>query len=138
MVRALLLSPHANPSPIPAPEGFAEADVAYPGVHTLDLFPRPVKGQPPLDPRSDYGFRIHWGVMPPGGAPVEAATGKKRELMKVPVTGDDLPHSRWTRRRKERFDFNGDSGKTAYFCICYENSKGEAGRWGPMFSAVIP
>jgi hypothetical protein len=69
---------------------------------------------------------------------VEAATGSRRELMKVPVTGKDLPHSRWTRRRKERFDFDGDSGKTAYFCVCYENGKGEAGEFGPMFHAVIP
>jgi hypothetical protein len=75
--------------------------------------------------------------MPPGGATVEAATGEKRELMRPPVSGKELPHSRWTRRRKERFSFDGDSGKTVYFCIRYENSKGEAGEFGPIFSAVI-
>jgi hypothetical protein len=37
-----------------------------------------------------------------------------------------------------RFNFPGDSGKTAYFCIRYENAKGDTGDWGPVFSAVIP
>jgi hypothetical protein len=91
-----------------------------------------------LDTRGDWGYRIYYGVMPPGGATVEAATGVKRELMKVPLTGDELPHSRWTRRRKERLDFHGDGGKTAYFCIRYENVKGEYGPWGPVFQANIP
>jgi hypothetical protein len=27
---------------------------------------------------------------------------------------------------------------TAWFCARYENSKGEAGEWGPVVSAVIP
>ena len=30
------------------------------------------------------------------------------------------------------------SGKTVYFCVRYENAKGEPGPWGPIFSAVIP
>jgi hypothetical protein len=54
------------------------------------------------------------------------ATGAKRELLKVPVLGEELPHSCFTRRRKERFDFLQDnSGKTVYICICFENSKGD-------------
>jgi hypothetical protein len=40
---------------------------------------------------------------------------------------------------KEVFDFPAeDSGKTACFCVRYENAKGESGPWGPLFSAVIP
>ena len=127
-----------NPSPVPPPAGFAEADVSYPGVGALELHCRPVAGQAPLDPRSDYGYRVYYGVLPPGGATTEAATGPKRELVKAPLTGADLPHSQWVRRKKERFYFNGDSGKTAYFCIQYENSKGDVGPWGPLFQAVIP
>jgi hypothetical protein len=63
---------------------------------------------------------------------------ERRELMRPPTSGKELPHSRWMRRRRERFSFDGDSGKTVYFCIHYENSKGEAGEFGPIFSAVIP
>ena len=136
---SLGLKPHDSPpTPVPKPDGFAEADVSYPGVGALELHCRPVAGQPPLDQKSDYGYRVYFGVMPHGGASVEAATGQKRELIKAPDTGADLPHSQWVRRRKERFYFSGDSGKTAWFCIRYENGKGETGPWGPLFSAIIP
>jgi hypothetical protein len=133
---SLGLRPRKDRSPVPPPQDFPEADISYPGVHTLELHPRPVAGSPTLNPRS--GYRIYWGILPHGGATVEAATGEKRELMKPPTSGKELPHSRWTRRRKERFSFDGDSGKTVYFCIRYENSKGESGEFGPIFPAVIP
>lgn len=128
-----------TPSPVPPPTAQAEADISRPGVHLLELHLRPVTGSPPDPHRADYGYRIYWGILPPGGAPVEAATGAKRELMQAPASGNDLPHSKFTRRKKELFDFaQEDSGKTVYFCIRYENAKGEPGPWGPMFSSVIP
>ncbi|MDR1903924.1 MAG: hypothetical protein LBQ88_16775 [Treponema sp.] len=138
----LLDAPDTTKSPVPPPTGFPVGTVRNPGPGVVEVYAGPMEGQPPLDPRSNYGFRIYFGVMPPGGggASVEAATGAKRELMKIPATGDDLSHSRWTRRRKERFDFHGDAGKTVYFCIRYENSKGGEegeGPWGPMFSAIV-
>ena len=126
-------------TPVPPPSGQAEADISRPGVHLLELHFRPVAGSPPDPRRADYGYRIYWGILPPGGAAVEAATGGKRELMKAPASGDELPHSKFTRRKKELFDFaQEDSGKTVYFCIRYENAKGESGPWGPIFSSVIP
>jgi hypothetical protein len=92
-----------------------------------------------VDPRADYGYRIYWGILPPGGASVEQAAGPRRYLMKAPITGSDLPNSRFTKRKKELFDFPADdSGKTVCFCIRLENSKGDAGPWGAVFSAIIP
>jgi hypothetical protein len=35
------------------------------------------------------------------------------------------------------YGFTGKSGNTAYFCLHYKNSKGEAGPFGPALSAVI-
>ncbi|MDR0376094.1 MAG: hypothetical protein LBH85_10330 [Treponema sp.] len=126
-------------TPVPPPAAQAEADISRPGVHLLDLHLRPAAGSPPDPHRSDYGHRVYYGVLPPGGASGEAATGAKRELSKAPGSGDDLPHSRFTRRKKELFDFPAeDSGKTVYFCVRYENAKGEPGPWGPMFSSIIP
>ena len=130
--------PDTVSTPVPPPEGFPEADVSYPGVGVLTLHPRPVKGQPPLDDRSEYGYRIFWGAYPPGGATVEQATGKLRLLMKPPATGDDLPKSEWTRRHKENIDFHECRGHTVYFCVRYENPKGDYGPWGPMFTAIVP
>jgi hypothetical protein len=53
-------------------------------------------------------------------------------------TAKKLPYSVWPRKRKERFDFEGESGNTVYFCLRYENGKGEVGPFGPVLSAVIP
>jgi hypothetical protein len=56
------------------------------------------------------------------------------ELLKAPVS-----HSRFTCCQSFIFDSEqSDSGKTVYFCIRFENAKGEPGPWGPMLSAVIP
>jgi len=136
---ALGLRPHdTTATPIPAPMGQATVDVSYPGVSRLRLQMHDVD-KAPRDPRADYGFRIYFGILPPGGASVEDATGGARYLMKPVMLGKDLPHSQFTRRRRIIMDFpQEDSGKTAYFCIRYENAKGEQGPWGPMVSAVIP
>jgi hypothetical protein len=123
---------------VPAPTGFAEADVRYPGPGVLELRCRAVEGQPALDLRGDYGYRVYWGVYPPGGAAVDLAVGPRRLLMTPPSVGDTLPHSTWTRRKRERLDFHEDRGSTVYFCIRYENAKGQTGPWGPLFSAIIP
>jgi hypothetical protein len=128
-----------KPTPIPVPLAQAVAEISYLGAHQLQLH---LHREPdsPLDPHgSDYGYRIYSGVSPPGGASQEDALGEKRELMHVPLTGKELPHSRFTRRHIEIFDFEPeDSDKIVYFCVRYENAKGEAGPWGPLFHAVIP
>ncbi|MDR3197090.1 MAG: hypothetical protein LBU34_04395 [Planctomycetaceae bacterium] len=137
---ALQLKPkNTTPTPIPPPAEQAEADISRPGQHQLLLHLRAVANFTPSSYRSDYGFRIYFGVYPHGGATVEAATGTKRELVKIPVSGEELPHSRLTRRKRELFDFpQEDSGKTVYFAVRFENAKGELGPWGPIFAAVIP
>jgi methyl-accepting chemotaxis protein len=132
-----LKSKDTNRSPVSSPTSRAEADVSRSGVHQLELHLRPASGSPPDSRRSDYGYRIYYGVLPPRGAPVD--TEAKRELIQVPTTGNDLPFSKFTRRQKEVFDFmQEDNGKTAYFCVRYENAKGEPGPWGGIFSSVIP
>jgi hypothetical protein len=137
---ALQLKPKdTTRTPIPPPVAMAEADITRPAVHTLELHFRPRADAPPDPHHADYGVRIYYGVRPPGGANIEMALGPQRELVNPPINGDELPHSRFTRRRRERFDFNQtDSGKMAYFCLRYENAKGQPGPWGPLFSAVIP
>ncbi|GHU24515.1 hypothetical protein FACS1894172_06520 [Spirochaetia bacterium] len=129
----------SNPTPVPPPTTQAEADISRPGVHLLELHLHSVKGSVSDSRRSDYAFHIWYGIMPPGGATIERATGVKRELIKAPVSGEELPHSRLTHRKKELFDFAAeDSGKMVYFCIRYENAKGEPGPWGPLIQSVIP
>jgi hypothetical protein len=125
-------------TPVAVPTGQAEADVTYPGPNLLMLRLRHIEGTL-TDPRADYGYRIYYGILPHGGATAEEAAGIHHYLMKPPVSGEELPNSTFTRRKKELMDLPAvDSGKTAYFCIRYENAKGKKGPWGPVFSAVIP
>jgi hypothetical protein len=120
------------PTPIPAPEVQAEADLTFPGVHMVELRNIRAVGAPIPDSRSDYGVRIYYGFSGP-------ATEKYRfRITGTPRTGEDLPYSVFTKRKKERFDFDGESGNTVYFCLRYENPTGKPGPFGPMMSAVIP
>jgi hypothetical protein len=128
-----------RPTPVPPPTAQAEADITYPAAHTLELRLRPVADTAVDAHRGNHGFRIHYGILPPGGATLEAAAGPRRDLLKPPTSGDELPHSRFTRRARERMNFaQEERGKTLYFCVRYENAKGEPGPWGPILSAVIP
>jgi hypothetical protein len=124
-----------TPTAVPRPTAQPGADITYPGRHLLELRKiRPVAGGGD-DLRSDWGVRIFWGVMG------EATAKDTFRLSVTPVTGDDLPHSTFTKRKKYRFDFDGDSGKTVWFSLRYENEKGGRdgeGPFGPLFSAVIP
>jgi hypothetical protein len=124
-------------TPIPRPQAQTEADVVYPGKHLLELARiRPVAGtMSDEEAKAEFGVRIFWGVIGP------ATEKDKFRLSAPPETGGDLPHSTFTHRKKYRFDFDGDSGKTVYFCLRYENQKGGKdgeGPFGSMMSAIIP
>jgi hypothetical protein len=123
----------APPASIPVPESQAEADLIFPGIHLVELIRiRPVKGGTAPEARSNYGVRIYYGLSgPPSGAFRFRLTGE-------PKSGRDLPYSLFTRRKKERVDFDGESGNKVYFCLRYENPRGQAGPFGPILSAVIP
>jgi hypothetical protein len=112
----LLNKPDTSSSEIPLPNAQPTADLSFPGIHLVELSNiRPLSGTPP-DPRADYGVRIHWGL---SGEPTE------------------MNRFRVTRRRKERFDFDGESGNRVYFCLKYENPSGKEGSFGPILSASI-
>jgi hypothetical protein len=118
-------------TPVPAPTSQPEGIIVYPGVGLVRITKIQMAGGK-LDRRSDYGVRIYYGVL---AAP---AAHDKFRLSAPPKTGDDLPHSVFTRKKSHLFDFAGDSGNAVYFCMRYENSKGEAGPWGPVMETHIP
>jgi hypothetical protein len=129
-------------APVPRPGAQAEGDIVYPGKHLLEIVKiRPVAGtMSGEEAKAEFGVRIFWGILGPSPAGSTGATGKFR-LAAPPLTGSDLPHSHFTHRKKYRFDFEGESGNTAYFCLRYENQKGGKdgeGPFGPIFSAIIP
>ncbi|MDR2928186.1 MAG: hypothetical protein LBV41_08325 [Cytophagaceae bacterium] len=111
-------------TPVGDPQGQPKAGITYPGRAQLQLHVQHVEGTP-SDARANYGCRIYYGVFDAG--------------QPLPTAGKELRESRFTRHKKELFDFEqNDSGKTAVFCLRYENRKGKTGQWGPIVSAVIP
>jgi hypothetical protein len=126
-----------NPSIVPRPNALAEADTRYIGLHLIKLVNiRPVPGtMSEEEAEFDFGVRIFWGIL---GTPTET---DKFRLATPPLTGRDFPHSTFTHRKNYLFDLEGESGKTIYFCLRYENGKGGEegeGPFGPIFSAIIP
>jgi hypothetical protein len=109
------------PTPIGKPGSQPVADLVFPGIHLAELQKIRPAGDPPPDPRGNYGVRIHYGFF---GSPTAAYPLRHSG---PPTFGKDLPYSLFTRRKKERFDFEGESGNTVYFCLIYENSKGGGG-----------
>jgi hypothetical protein len=76
---------------------------------------------------------IYYGILG------DVATPDKFRLVAPPTSGDNLPHSVFTRKQKHQFDFpEADRRKSVYFCLHYENGKGDAGHWGPILQAIIP
>lgn len=116
--------PDAKPTHIGRPVGQATAIVKYPIAGSLELRISPVDADL-FDVKANYGVKIAYGVFP----------------LDAPVPDDVamLHRSRFTRRKKELFSFEKrERERRAVFCLRYENSKGEAGDWGPFVTAVIP
>ena len=124
-IAALGLKPKDNtPTTVLVPTGTAEVRITYPGRIQLMVHLKPAEGTQ-IEQLAYYGCRIYYGIYDAGAT--------------LPAYGPDLRESLFTRRKKELFTFQPeDAGKTACFCLRYENSKGKAGPWGPLNSAIIP
>ena len=112
------------PTSVGDPVGLVTATIKYPNEGALELNIKHVEGSP-FDKRANYGVKIRSVV-----APIDQPSPNEINM---------LAESRFTRRKKELFTFeNQDRQKKAYFCFRYENSKGKAGQWSSIISAVIP
>jgi hypothetical protein len=111
------------PTTVGTPVGDVTATVERISEGVLKLFIEHVKGTP-FDPKANYGVKLCYGVFP-----IDT------------VTVDDLSQmneTAFTRRKTIEIKFpKEDLKKMAFFCMRYENSKGQAGQWGPVVSAVI-
>jgi hypothetical protein len=112
------------PTVISIPKVRAMIKVVYKGAGHLELHTAP-EGDISEDRRAYHGIKIQFDLFN-ADAP-------------APETRDVLNRSVFTRRKKEPFVFQPeDSAKRMYFCARYENSKGQAGPWSTITSAVIP
>ncbi|GBU23360.1 hypothetical protein R80B4_03277 [Fibrobacteres bacterium R8-0-B4] len=120
----------AVPTPVNAPAIQAIGEVFCPGRGLVEIRNiHPVGAD--AGAKADYGVRLCYGIL-------GAADGRdKFRISARPNTGDDLPHSVFTRKKKHRFDFSADRGAQAFFCLRYENSKGQAGPWGDVVETFV-
>ena len=111
------------PTPVAVPAGLPKANITL--TRPLQLMVNIIPDQNEPDKRVTYGCRIYYGTYAPADTP--------------PANGKDLRESFFTRKKKELIKFQPeDAGKTAFFSIRYENSKGQAGQYGPLASSIIP
>jgi hypothetical protein len=106
---ALGLKPRdRTPSRIRQPDTEAEGQVVVVDFHRVGLRRIGRRGPEGSDSRSEYRVQIYAGVL--GGS------GPCR-IDSPPHTGGDLRFLKATRRKREDFDFSGDSGKEVFFCM---------------------
>jgi hypothetical protein len=73
-------------------------------------------------PAGQHGAEIRWAI-----------------LESPPKKIDDLVHSSFDTRTPFTLEFDEDQrGKTVYFCLCWENTRGEKGPWSEIVNAIIP
>jgi len=119
------------PTTIPPPSIPVTGVLSFPAVGLVEVREIRALGDK-SDTRAKHGVRIYYGIL---GTPSET---NKFRIAEQPNTGDDLPHSVFTRRSRHRFDFAGERGREVFFCMRFENSKGETGPWGKIISGFIP
>jgi hypothetical protein len=55
------------------------------------------------------------------------------------IEPDDLPHSAFDTRTPFRLEFKGEErGRIVWFCLRWENMRGEKGPWSEIVSAIVP
>ena len=122
------------PDPVDIAKGSIELTIRY----VLTVVHEIIEG-PHSDTRANHGVRVNFGVVADDPAAQSALTGKQYYLAAPPHSPDQLAADKFTRRKRHAIAFPAeDSGKTAWFALRVENSKGGKGPWGEMFSAIIP
>jgi hypothetical protein len=113
-----------NPTPIARPTARPSADVRLVSAGAFDIVITPERDIS-NEKKSYHGCKIIYELFEQSAPP--------------PTDEKQLTESRFVRKKKESFVFQPrDSGKKAYFAMRYENSKGEAGPWCPIFSVLVP
>jgi hypothetical protein len=73
-------------------------------------------------PHGQHGVEIRWAI-----------------LASPPASVNDLSRSAFDTNSPFTLEFDEtERGKTVYFCLCWENTRGEKGPWGEIVSAIIP
>jgi len=113
--------PHeSTPVPVPQTHPVAEIDSSEPSQLTIHF--KNAGSESKAKPFGVHGAEIVWDF---GAEP--------------PVDPSDLTHSTFDTNSPMTLAFNGaDRGRTVYFAVRWENTRGEKGPWSMTYSAIIP
>jgi hypothetical protein len=111
-----------HPTPIPPPTTYPDCEVDTSMLRHLMIHFRDHNKDVKAKPYGIHGAEICW------------------EILDVPPTRvEDLRRSSFSTNSPMKLQFDETQrGKRLYFCIRWENTKGEKGPWGEILSAIIP
>jgi hypothetical protein len=111
-------------SPVPPPSTYPEGEVDTSMMRQLTVHVRDAGSTSKGKPDKVHGVEIRWDI---------------RDI--APVDPEELTRSAFSTRSSHTLHFSGeDEGKRVYFCLRWENNKGDEGKgpWGAIFSAIVP
>jgi hypothetical protein len=110
-------------TPAPIPDSYPAYMVDSSMIRFLGIHFRDAKSEEGhAKPFGVHGAEIKWGI---SDTPV--------------VDPEELPHSAFDTRTPFRLEFSGEErGRTVWFCLRWENTRGEKGPWSEIVSAIVP
>ncbi|MDR3199437.1 MAG: hypothetical protein LBU34_16330 [Planctomycetaceae bacterium] len=109
-------------TPIPPPTTYPEAEIDTSIIRQVAIHFRDYRSENKAKPFGVHGAEIRWDT--PDNPPTNV---------------EDLRHSSFDTKTPFILTFEeSDRGKRVYFCLRWENTKGEKGPWGEIESAIIP
>jgi len=114
--------PAATKTVIPPPTTYPLFTVDSATIRLLTIHFRDSESSSKAKPYGVHGAEIRWSL-----------------LDTPPVTVNELTVSNFDTRSPFTLEFeNNQRGKTVWFCLRWENTKGEKGPWSEISSAIIP
>ncbi|MDR2038974.1 MAG: hypothetical protein LBQ60_13710 [Bacteroidales bacterium] len=114
--------PSATRTAVPPPSSYPEFSVDTSVIRRLSLHFRNQGSDSRAKPKGVHGVEIKWGIR---DTPPQAVT--------------DLLNSSFDTRTPFTLEFEENQrGKNVWFCLRWENTKGEKGPWSEMIGAIIP
>jgi hypothetical protein len=113
---------HKTPSHSQTPASYPEAETDSSTIRRLIIHYRDNGGKSRAKPQGVHGAELRWMI---SDAPISDA--------------EALLHSEFDTASPFTLNFQGhERGKTVYFCLRWENTVGEKGPWGEIYSAIVP
>jgi hypothetical protein len=98
------------------------AEITLPSQAVVEIEFRDSESTGKAKPAGAHGVEIAWAV-----------------LDTPPASWSELIHSSFDTHTPYRFAFDAvDSGKTLYFALRWENTRGEKGPWSRIYNSIIP